>query len=67
MDKTINLNRILEDLAPRFAADAEWLDVTDGFVGNNYDALREHKVFSALVPQAYGGGGATHAEMCEFV
>ncbi|MCP4382445.1 MAG: acyl-CoA/acyl-ACP dehydrogenase [Hyphomicrobiales bacterium] len=67
MDKTINLNRILEDLAPRFAADAEWLDVTDGFVGNNYDALREYKVFSALVPQAYGGGGATHAEMCEFV
>ena len=67
MDKTIDLNSILDELAPRFAADAEWQDATDSFVGSNYDALRERKVFSALVPQAYGGGGATHAEMCEFV
>jgi alkylation response protein AidB-like acyl-CoA dehydrogenase len=29
--------------------------------------LRERRVFSALVPETEGGGGATHGEMCEFV
>ena len=47
MDKTIDLNSILDELAPRFAADAERQDATDSFVGSNCDALRDRRVFSA--------------------
>lgn len=66
-DTKINLPAILDELGPKFAHCAEWLDATDGFVSENYRILRENKVFSAQVPVAYGGGGATHAEMCEFI
>ena len=64
---TINLPAILEDLGPKFAKCADWMDATDSFVSENYKMLRENKVFSAQVPVAYGGGGATHAEMCDFI
>jgi len=67
MTTKIDLTRILNQVGPSISEDAAWLDATDGFVGKNFDALREHRVFSALVPATIGGGGATHAEMCEFV
>ena len=34
---------------------------------DHYDALRERKVFSALVPAELGGGGASHRDMCAFL
>jgi len=67
MTKRIDLTAILAELGPKFAERAAELDATDGFVHENYDELRARKVFSALVPEQYGGGGATHAEMCEFI
>jgi alkylation response protein AidB-like acyl-CoA dehydrogenase len=67
MNTEINLTQILDQIGPRIGEDAAWLDATDGFIGANYDTLREERVFSALIPTVYGGGGATHAEMCEFV
>lgn len=66
-DTKIDLPAILDELGPKFAQCAEWLDATDGFVAENYKLLRARKVFSAQVPAAYGGGGASHAEMCEFM
>lgn len=66
-DTKINLPAILEELGPKFAECADWLDATDGFVAANYKLLRERKVFSAQVPTAHGGGGATHAEISEFI
>lgn len=67
MTAPIDLSRILDETRPGIAEEAAWLDATDGFIAKNYDAFRSHRVFSALVPEAYGGGGATHAEMCEFI
>lgn len=67
MTKTIDLPRILADHGPTFGKLSAERDANDGFIGPNYDILRAEKVFSALIPQAYGGGGATHAEMCEFI
>ncbi len=67
MTERIDLKSILADLGPVFADRAAEMDETDGFIGNNYDALRERRVFSALVPADYGGGGARHSEMCAFV
>lgn len=67
MTSTIDLTRILNDLAPDFATRAERHDAEDSFVAENYDALKTACVFSALVPKGLGGGGATHAEMCTFL
>ena len=66
-ENKIDLPAILEDLGPKFAQCAEWLDATDGFVAENYKLLRNRKVFSAQVPVTYGGGGATHGEIAEFI
>ena len=63
----LDLDAILADVGPQVAKDAAELDEADGFIGPNFDILRDHKIVSALVPKDYGGGGATHAEMCEFI
>ncbi len=55
---------VIEALGPGFAARAAESDERDGFVAENYEQLRAHKVFSAGVPAELGGGDATHAELC---
>jgi alkylation response protein AidB-like acyl-CoA dehydrogenase len=67
MTEAIDLKAIAGTLGPIFAARAGDLDDTDGFATENYQDLREHRVFSALVPMELGGGGATHSEVCAFV
>lgn len=56
---------VAEELAPTFAARAAGYDADDTFVFENYADLRRRRVFSAAVPAELGGGGASHAEMCE--
>jgi alkylation response protein AidB-like acyl-CoA dehydrogenase len=67
MSEVINLRSLVEKLGPRFAEGAAERDAATTFVADHYDALREHKVFSALVPSELGGGGASHREMCAFL
>lgn len=67
MTERIDLDAILSNLGPDFAERSAGLEAADAFVAENYDALRERRVFSALVPAELGGGGATHAEMCAFL
>ena len=67
MSTTIDLDAIVEELGPDFAARAGELDRTDSFATENYDALRGRMVFSALAPTELGGGGASHSQMCDFV
>ncbi|SDL04533.1 acyl-CoA dehydrogenase family protein [Aliiruegeria lutimaris] len=67
MSQSIHLDHILQEVGPAIESESARLDASEGFIGRNYDLLRERRVFSALIPQDYGGGGATHAEMCEFV
>ncbi len=55
---------VIERLGPEFAGRAAEADERDGFVAENYDRLREHRVFSAGTPEELGGGGASHAELC---
>ncbi len=50
-----------EDFATRAAAH----DADDSFVAENYAVLRQRRVFSALVPLALGGGGASYPEMAD--
>ena len=56
---------VARELAPRFAARAAAHDAGDTFVADNYAELRERRLFSAGVPAELGGGGASHAEMCD--
>jgi alkylation response protein AidB-like acyl-CoA dehydrogenase len=58
---------LAHDLGSEFAPRAAAHDADDSFVAENYDILKEHGVFGALVPQELGGGGASHAEMCDFL
>ena len=67
MEKTINLASLVHEIGPGFAEGVAERDESDTFVSENYDVLKERKLFSALVPAALGGGGAMHSEMCAFV
>lgn len=67
MTTTLDLETVLNALGPQFAETAVEHDAQDRFVAENYDALRKHRVFSALVPIELGGGGVTHGAMCDFL
>ncbi|MCP5087828.1 MAG: acyl-CoA dehydrogenase [Rhodobacteraceae bacterium] len=67
LSSKIDLEKIANDLAPTFAETTEHLDATDGFASENYQALRETGVFTALIPKKYGGAGVSHSEMCDFL
>ncbi|GAB4229378.1 MAG: hypothetical protein Tsb0032_36080 [Kiloniellaceae bacterium] len=67
MPQKIDLSDILARLGPEFAARSAGHDAGDRFVADNYRALREAKVFTALIPLEIGGGGAGHGEVCAFL
>ncbi len=54
-------------LGPEFRKRSAEHDQAGTFVSRNYDELREHRFFAALVPKELGGGGVPHAEMCEIL
>jgi alkylation response protein AidB-like acyl-CoA dehydrogenase len=56
---------VARELVPAFAARAAAHDADDTFVAANYGDLRRRRVFSAGVPAELGGGGASHAELCD--
>ena len=58
---------LVEQLGPQFAARAAGHDADKSFVKENYEDLKIHRVFSALVPKDLGGGGWSHAGMCAFL
>ncbi|ANK82008.1 MAG: acyl-CoA dehydrogenase [Rhizobiales bacterium NRL2] len=67
MTRQIDLDALLGELGPAFAARSADHEAEDRFVAENYDALRDRRVFSALVPSEIGGGGASHEAMCGFL
>jgi len=67
MSEPIDLSALAGDLGPKMAEGAEDRDAAGAFAGANYDLLKQHRVFSALVPAELGGGGARHGEMCAFL
>jgi acyl-CoA dehydrogenase len=64
---TRRLEHVLDELGPIFAERAGACDSGDEFVAENFKALREARLFSAMVPEALGGGGVPYSEMSEFV
>lgn len=63
----LDLQALVQIIGPRFAEGAAERDAGDVFVAAHYDVLKEHKVFSALVPADLGGGGVRHSAMCAFL
>jgi alkylation response protein AidB-like acyl-CoA dehydrogenase len=61
----INWVAVAEELLPAFAARAAGHDADDTFVSENFAELRRRRLFSAAVPVELGGGGASHAELCD--
>ncbi len=64
---TIDLQTIAADLVPQFAEGVAPRDREAEFVTGHYALLKESKVFSAMIPQAYGGGGASHSRIAWFL
>ena len=58
--KGSKLSAIIAELGPEFAARAAEHDAEGSFVAENYQAMRERKLFSAAIPVEFGGGGASH-------
>jgi alkylation response protein AidB-like acyl-CoA dehydrogenase len=58
---------VIRELGPAFAARAQGHDADDSFVADNYADLTAQRVFSAGVPLEFGGGGASHAELCTLI
>ena len=64
---SIDLKTIAADLVPKFAEGGALRDQEAEFVTGHYALLKECKVFSALIPEAYGGGGTTHSKVAWFL
>ncbi|MDH3737761.1 MAG: acyl-CoA/acyl-ACP dehydrogenase [Alphaproteobacteria bacterium] len=67
MATKIDLQKLVHEIGPGFADTAAEHDETEAFVDDNYDVLKQHRVFSAMVPLELGGGGATYSEMTAFI
>ena len=64
---SLNLQALVQIIGPRFAEGAAERDAADVFVAEHYDVLKQHEVFSALVPADLGGGGLRHSSMSAFL
>jgi alkylation response protein AidB-like acyl-CoA dehydrogenase len=67
MTQYIDLQALVQIIGPRFADGADERDERDVFVAAHYDVMKQHKLFSALIPKELGGGGASHSAMCAFL
>ena len=58
---------VVRQLGPQFAERAATYDRQGSFVVENYAQMKEARLFSAGIPTELGGGGASHAEVCDIV
>ena len=63
----IDLQNRLEQISELIAANGIQADANDTFSKDNYRLLKQQRIFSALVPEEFGGGGFSYREMCEFL
>jgi len=63
-DHVMTIQETIEAIGPDFAARAADNDANDAFARENFETLKAHRLFSAMVPTDLGGGGADHSEMC---
>jgi alkylation response protein AidB-like acyl-CoA dehydrogenase len=66
-EKNASWVRLTEKISKEFADRAKQYDESGTFVHQNYNVLRKHKFFSAMIPKELGGGGLPHSIMCECI
>jgi len=62
-----DLTTSIDALGPQFAERAAAHDAGEQFVADNYAELKRARLFAAGVPAELGGGGASHAELCDML
>lgn len=67
MNKPLKLHELLPRIGDEIAENGRVADETDQFPVQNYQILKQHKLFSALVPGEFGGGDCDYPEMCRFL
>ena len=63
----IDLVGIVREIGPEFCTRSEANDAEGRFAVENFEKMREKKLFSARIPVELGGGGATHAGVAEMI
>lgn len=58
---------LIEEVGSTFAGRSEEYDRTDGFVIENYELLKQHHFFAALIPTELGGGNVSFPLMCQLL
>lgn len=64
---TTNWSNLINEIGHDFAKRSASYDQEDHFVTENYTVLKDRKVFSAAIPEALGGGGMSHQDMCNLL
>lgn len=59
--------KLTHRLGKEFERRAAASDQNGTFVFENYEQLKEHRFFSAMIPEELGGGGLSHAGMCQII
>lgn len=67
MTHSLDLQALVQTIGPRFSEGAARRDQGDVFVAEHFDALKQHQVFSALIPAELGGGEVRYGAMCAFL
>ncbi len=62
-----NWSHLVDEIGQDFAKRAALYDQEDSFVAENYEILKEKKIFSAAIPEELGGSGISHKDMCSFL
>ncbi len=60
-------HQLVEELGPQFRERASTYDQQGEFVHENYALLKEHRFFSAMIPEELGGGGISFTVMCQLI
>lgn len=62
-----NWQTLTHKIGKEFAERAAKHDHDGDFVFENYETLKDHKYFSAMIPEEMGGGGISYTEMCNVI
>lgn len=58
---------LAHQLGATFSKQAPDFDAKDQFVDQNYESLKEHRIFAALIPISLGGLGQSHSDLAQFL
>ena len=64
MATATRIQQALENNAETFMANGVTADQQDQFSKQNYQLLSEANIFSAMVPEQFGGGDMAYSDMC---